>query len=600
MIASCSTYRKTEHQLRVPRTHYNPIDPMKHSRFLPLALLLLAPCLPGQKAFESLLPGKPFMELRIRDSKNLFADLKDSRIGQVVTDASLREIGDVVTKMPEWKSMLVEIEQANKKSKGVMASMGRMFLESPAEIRIAVGVHRFEEEFDGWMVFRISGDQEVLADFVSSAAEEAWLGSNPKVVGKVEFLGEERIFYRTESDIEVVIPFIHDGAAYLVASSDHEKDYGKKQAQGVESMLRESPQRFAVGIDVGAIMPMLLEKMREDVPEEDEELFNAIGFDGLGRIGAAMDVKGDRVHLDLTIDVPQKGLIGDLMRTFVAREGRAVELLRWFPQGVQMADLWGVNLAEGYRLIMDFAAKAMESQGMEGMDPEEMFEQRFGVGLRKGLIEPLDGRILRFQSLDSQGMADIADSEVGSSTQCVCLGLKDAAVFGKTVDTIIRKMAWHVSRKKEVYRGVDLYYFKALGLFEIHYGLTDQFFLLAFGAKPASMIRKVVDQEKALAAGEKGFIPGKDLKEQLGKLPPNVAGLSVADMVSMMTTLSDAFNQIVGLGGYDDEDEEDGPMINAFRLLGDKVPALLRKHEIRTAVTSFSRDKKTIRMLTIY
>ena len=572
---------------------------MKYSPILALALFSIAPCLSGQKAFDSLLPERALVELRVRDTRQLIADLEASRIGQVVTDASLREIGDILAKMPEWKQILGGLEEADKSSKGMMARMGRMLLESQADIRFAMGLHKIDKDFKGWMVFKIGGDKEVLADFVKVATDE-YLDKGMKVAGRLQLLGEERTFIRVEEDLSVTLPFLHGGEVFLLASSDHEKDFGKKPARGVESLLADRSQRFAIQLDLAAMMPMILDAIRSEAVGMPQEILDALGLDGLGRVGVSMDVKDDRVHMDLTVGVPVKGLIGDLMRAFVAREGRATELLRWFPQGVQMADLWGVNLAEGYRLIMEFTAKVLEAQGMEDMDPEEMFEQRFGVGLEKGLIKPLDGRILRFEDLDSDGLAKLEESDLGASTQCLCLGLADAAVFGKTVDTIIRKMGWHVSRKKEVYRGVDLYYFKALGLFELHYGLTDQFFLLSFGAKPAGMIRKVVDQEKALAAGEKGFVPGKDLEEQLGKLPPHVAGLSVADLVSMMTTLSDTFNQIMAIGPHDHEDEGDEPMIKIITLLGEKVPGLLRKHAIRSAVTGFSRDKDTIRMLTIY
>ncbi len=573
---------------------------MKILHALPLALFLTIPGLSAQQSFESLFPSKPLMELRVKNTKTLLADLASSRIGKVVTDDALAAIGEILSGMEEWKEAVDEFRDADKEVGGLLQRLKRMVLDSDATAQMAMGMRSFvEDDFDGWMIMRLDGDKEILSE-LAEKLDDVLSKAEPTELGAVEILGEERPFYTGNHGLNKValcMPFVHGDSLYLFVSSDHEKDFGGDREVKQSSLLGQSQAPVALSVDPAAVMPLLRKLAEDDMEEEVQEILELLGVFDFGRIDLTLDIKEGRLLQDFRIHIPEKGWLSEFIKTFVPSQGRGRELLHYLPDGIQVGTVGATDIRETYRLTKSLVEDIVAIQGMDGFDYEAMFEARFGFDLVKGFIDPLDGRLFRFEDLDSEGMADENASELESSTQCLSMGLKAPAAFAKSVDTVIRKMGMHVSRKKEDYRGFNLFHFKVLGMLEIHYGITDEFFLLAFGAKPAEMIRKVVDREKAIADGAKGFVPDGDLQEQLALLSDNSSALSITDIVAMASTFSEGLAQLMGDA---DEEGQDHDALKIMKVLVDELPGLLRKHGLRNAVTSFAREGNTLRVMSIY
>lgn len=573
---------------------------MKILRAVPLALLLAVPGLSAQQSFESLFPSKPLLELRVKNTKTLLADLASSRFGKVVTDDALAAIGEIFTGMEVWKKAADDFSDADKEAGGLLQRLKRMVLDSDTTARMAMSMRSFaKDDFDGWMIMRLDGDKDVLSELAEKIDEDV-SKSEPKELGAVEILGEERRFLASDDGLTkmaLCMPFVHGDSLYVIGSSDYEKDFGEDREVKQGSLLGRSQAPIALSVDLAAVMPLIRQQVEDETEEKVQEVLILLGFFDFGRMDFTMDIKEGRLLTELRIDLPQKGWLAEFIKTLVLRQGRGRDLLRYLPDGIQVGTVGATDIRETYRLTKSLVEDIAKLQGMDGLDFDAMFEGRFGFDLVKGLIDPLDGRLFRFEDLDSEGMTDEDASELEASTQCFSIGLKTPAIFAKSVDTVIHKMGMHVSRKKEEYRGFDLFHFKVMGMLEIHYAVTDEFFLLAFGAKPAEMIRKVVDREKAIAEGAKGFQPDSDLEEQLALLSQNASALSVTDVAAMVSTYSEALSQLMGGASEEDKDMD---YMKIMKVLVEELPGLIRKHGLRSAVTSLARDGNTLRILSIY
>ena len=90
----------------------------------------------------------------------------------------------------------------------------------------------------------------------------------------------------------------------------------------------------------------------------------------------------------------------------------------------------------------------------------------------------------------------------------------------------------------------------------------------------------------------------QDLKSQIDLFPQNMAGLGIVDVAAMITSMSQGLSAM--LEGSTEEFGEESLFISIMKVVTENLPATLRKHDLQSFITGFSRDRKTIRMLSFY
>lgn len=570
---------------------------MTTTRLLALTLFSVAPCLTAQVELSTLLPTSPVAELRIRKTKAFLTRLQVSRVGKVLTDASMTEVWTQLTQNEELVQAWQDLARRSDENIVWMELLWKLLRDHEIDVQIAGGFGRGQKEPAGWWVAgQLSGGKQALEGFSKSFAREIARHEVPET-GKMRLLGGDRIYVGGDAGShQLVAPFLHEGALWFFLGSDCKRSFGRVRKEPQESLIHDRDEPFVLAADLGAIMSIWGSGVSADAGSEDYELMQALGLTELRGMEFSLDVRAGRVIQAFDFTIPAKGLFAEVMSILAVKEGKARELLRHMPEATQTGDVWSTDPRRLYRVITAGIEQVAKAQGEGPLELERMFEGKFGFELVKGLIDPLDGRFFSYQDFGGKAEAPEQISGFDFSTSCMCLGIEDSVTFGKSVDTVIRKLGLHVSRKKDDYREARLYRFKFMGLIEVHYALLDDLFIVAYGSNPGLMLRRIVDRERDLAAGKPGFAPDPNLEHQLSLASPVISGLRVADLSTMVGGFAQLMNQLedLGLG------QEDGSMTKIVQAVSQNALPLLKKHGVATSITTMGRHRKSLRLLSIW
>jgi len=568
---------------------------MRNLPLLAVALLGAVPCLEAQVDLASLFPTRPLVEFRLRKSKTFLAHLESSKIGKVVTDESMALVWKQLIKNEEIAESWKDFSRRSEENFAWMEMLGKVLHENDMDVRIAGGWRQQPQmEPEWWIAAQFSGPADALTGFADFATKELSKHKVPKK-GMLQILGKNRVYVSGgDKSHGVVLPFVHEGSLLLFVGSEGARSFGEKPARAHESIVRERKEPFVLAADLGSLVGMWADGGIGSV--DDKDLIQALGMDELRTMEFTLDVESGRIVQGFDFGIPATGVLAEVMSLLASKEGKARELMRHVPEGIQTSDLWTTDPQRLYRAIKTAVDGVSKAADTEAFDFEQEFQNKFGFDLVKGLVDPLDGRFLSSQDFGGPVDPGVEVSPLMMSTTALCVGVKDVDVFGKSIDTVIRKMGLHVGRKKEQYKDVDLFWFKFLGVLEIHYAIVDDLFVVAYGGKPKAMLHKVVDREKDLAAGQPGFVPSSHLADQLSLVSLNPTGLRVADLPTMVGGFAQLLNQFQDLG----LSEEEGSMTAIIKAISETAIPLLKKHGVETSITAMGREGRRLRLVSIW
>ena len=566
-----------------------------------LGLSLFIPVVPAQDpaertAFEKLLPGRPLVEISLRNPARLWADLVKSRLGRLLAAesmAELRSAWDTSFELGQIQSTLTMLMGLDKKS---TMSLFRILQQVSGGMRLAYYPPMPPNGLGGW-ILELDGEAEVLTR--ASAVLLAGMGSDPIVEeARITLLGQQLECCKQRAGTwRFVRPFTVDGRLYALAWQDPEgagiltgaprPDEPGAARPIVRSLLADQRMDLAVAVDLHDVMKLLQQQYESADIRHDSELQFAklVGVHDLHTLRLGLDVKRGRIVHELRAEVTEGGRFAAFLGSILPREGRAVGLLEFQPEGVRTSAMISVNMPKAYAEFTRLFKEGAKEFGGEEYDLEEVGQQFLGFSIKKDLIGPLDGRILFFEG---EKQIEKRKKKTGF---CLGVGTRDSSKTGEVAIKLFEKST--MAKKEETdYKGFKILAYDFSFLWSkttVRYAMTDRFFLFAFGEAGHDYLRRVIDSEKL--GEEERFRPTGDLKAQLALVPQESATLVWANTVAAAGSLLEAWGSELARVTKDPEAADEDPSAKVLKSLSENLGPLLEKEGLATTLSAMGRDR---------
>lgn len=565
-------------------------------KLLPLALLtgllagLASSGLRAQVKPATIIPKNPVFTMHIDGPAALRAAFLPTNLGKMFAG-------------PEFKDMIAPVKQMIESGK---EHLGGELPFDPNEIekaiygyrgRISAAFHLLDKAIDFsadeppaftvTIVLTPDGKTD-LAAFCKKSQEfvKEQLG---EALREIEVGGKTISYFHDEDSYDpgLSVPFMHKDHAVILITNDIKKAAEIVVAEDAEHHSRDKAYASAslgLSINVKKITQLLSQAASDNIDPDFRPIVTHIlkgsGVLSIDSVDVTYRAKGPALLSQAVINFNQnsRGVAG----AFFPAQSAKSSLIAMLPRGAMSASALPFDLKTAYKGVKAIFESMGDAAPTSIELVEEQFKELFDLRLFEDLIGLFGGNVMMIQMETDE--VDISNPLGTLDGMCIGFDVSDGARMGKSIDTMLRKEGLHAGRKKKEYKGFTVYNLTIAAMVELHYAVTDNLLLIAFGGAGGDAVRAGLDEAKNRADGQDPVALPESISNRLNMVSSGYTGLGWSNMQAQFEGITSQLDAVAG---------SLPPEFDMFIEMLDKMPTLLKnygiKHQVAVIRTSGNR-----------